>query len=111
MPDADDYLAVPASVLVAVFSGMTVGDGLVTEGRGNRLVYCKSARDTLLSGNGTDPMRGRKSIDARPPIDKSHGSTKPGPPPEEESGSHTPALSIGRQSQTPPETFPLAGMS
>ena len=70
----------------------------------------------LLSGNGTDPMPRRKTIDARPPMERSHGSTKPGPAPEEESGSHTPALCRGivricqrivRRPQTPPETFPL----
>ncbi|WP_156372401.1 hypothetical protein [Arthrobacter sp. Leaf337] len=40
----------PASVIVAVFSGMTVGDGPVSERRGSRLVYREPARDAVLSG-------------------------------------------------------------
>ncbi len=66
---AADYLihhARAANVIVAVFSGMTVGDGPVSERRGSRRVYRKSARDAFLSGNGTDPMHGRKTIAARP---------------------------------------------
>jgi hypothetical protein len=75
VPPAADYLvhdASAANVIVAVFSGMTVGDGPVSERRGSRLVYRKSARDALLSGNGTDPMHGRKTIAARPTMDRSH---------------------------------------
>jgi hypothetical protein len=90
-------------------SGTTAGDGPVTERRGSRLVYRKSARDAFLSGNGTDPRHGRKTIAARPTMDRSYESTKPGPPPEEESGSHTPALCrrLVRKPQITPKTFPL----
>ncbi|MDR6508432.1 hypothetical protein [Arthrobacter oryzae] len=48
MPASPDYLvhdASTASVLVAVFSGMTVGDGPVSESRASRLVCRKPARD------------------------------------------------------------------
>ncbi|MDQ0078569.1 hypothetical protein J2S97_003768 [Arthrobacter oryzae] len=64
---AADYLvhdASAANVIVAVFSGMTVGDVPVSERRGSRLVYRKFARDAFLSGNGPDPMHGRKTIAA-----------------------------------------------
>jgi hypothetical protein len=87
VPAATGYVvhdASATSVLVVVFSGMTVGDGPVSERRRSRLVYRKCARDTFLSGNGTDPMHGRKTIAARPPMDRSYGSTNPGPPAEEE---------------------------
>ena len=61
-----------AGVPVPVFSGMTVGDGPVCEKRGSRFVYRKSARDAFLSGNGTDLVHGRKTIDARPTMDRSN---------------------------------------
>jgi hypothetical protein len=72
-PPAADYLVHDAratSVIVAVFSGMTVGDGPVAERRSSRLAYRKSARDAFLSGNGTYPMHGRKTIAARPNTDR-----------------------------------------
>jgi hypothetical protein len=75
VPPAAGYFvhdASAANVIVAVFSGMTVGDGPVSERRGSRLVYGKSARDAFLSGNGTHPMHGRKTIAARPTMDRSH---------------------------------------
>jgi len=63
-PTTSSTTPVPPTI-VAVFSGMTVGDRPVSERRGS-LVYCKSARDALRSGKGTDPMHGGKTIAARP---------------------------------------------
>ena len=48
---SSDYLdhdASDTSLIVALFNGMTVGDGPVAERRGSRLVYRKSARDASL---------------------------------------------------------------
>jgi hypothetical protein len=44
-------------MLLAVFTGTTFGDQPVSERRGSRPVYRKSARDAFLSANGIDPSR------------------------------------------------------
>jgi hypothetical protein len=44
-------------MLLAVFTGTTFGDQPVSDGRGSRPVYRKSARDAFLSENGIDPSR------------------------------------------------------
>jgi hypothetical protein len=48
--------------------------------RGTAAAYRTSARDAFLSGNGTDPMHGRKTTAARPTMNRSYGSAKAGPP-------------------------------
>jgi hypothetical protein len=80
VPATADYLvhdASAASVLVAVLRNDRPGRARDWEAAA---AYRTSARDAFLSGNGTDPMHGRRGIETRPTMNRPRGSTKPEPP-------------------------------